>query len=260
MCGAEVASPALRHVTATRYVEALREGGSVPGLMEADDLGLYVVKLTGAAQGVAALVAEVVVGELARRLGFRVPDLVTVQVDLELARAEPDQEIQELVAKSAGLNLGVDFLPGALPFTAAALADTEPELAAEIVWLDALTTNVDRSARNPNLLVWHRNPWLIDHGAALYRQHGERPLAETAREPFPLISSHILLSRAGSIEAADSRLAAPALAAAPAAVQLVPDQWLGVNPAARRQDLLGFLVERLAAPRGFVEEAVLARR
>ena len=250
----------LRHVRATRYVEALREGGSVPGLMEADDLGLYVVKLTGAAQGVGALVAEVVVGELARRLDFRIPDLVSVQVDVELARAEPDVEIQELVAKSAGLNLGVDFLPGALPFSPAALAAVDPDLAAGIVWLDALTTNVDRSARNPNLLIWHRNPWLIDHGAALFRQHGERPLVETARDPFPMISSHLLLDRAGSLEAADSRLAGRALEAAPEAVRLVPNEWLGPDPEARRADLLGFLVERLRSPRDFVEEANSARR
>ena len=249
----------LRAVSATRYVEALREGGSVPGLMEADDDGLYVVKMRGAAQGVAALVAEVVVGELARALGFRTPDLVTVQVDLELARAEPDPEIQELVAKSAGVNLGVDFLPGALPFTPAAISSIDPELAADIVWLDALTTNPDRTARNPNLLVWHRNPWLIDHGAALYRQHGERPLADTAQDPFPMLGSHILLRAAGSIAAADERLADRARSAAGLAVELVPEQWLGPQPAARRADLAGFFERRLSSPRQFVEEAELAR-
>ena len=238
----------------------MREGGSVPGLMEADDDGLYVVKLRGAAQGMPALVAEVVAGELARALGFRVPDLVAIRVDLELARAEPDPEIQELVAASAGLNLGVDFLPGALPFSPAARAAIDPELAAGIVWLDALTTNVDRSANNPNLLIWHRNTWLIDHGAALFRQHGERPLAETATEPFPMISKHLLLSVAGPVAGADERLAAAARDAAPLAVDLVPSEWLGPDPEARRADLKAFFARRLEAPRGFVVEADDARR
>ena len=232
----------------------------MPGLMEADDDGLYVVKMRGAAQGVAALVAEVVVGELARGLGLRTPELVTVQVDVELARAEPDPEIQELVARSAGLNLGVDFLPGALPFTTAAVSTIAPELAADIVWLDALTTNMDRTARNPNLLVWHRNPWLIDHGAALFRQHGERPLSETATDSFPMLSGHILLRAAGPITAADERLAGRALDAAAVAVELVPEEWLGPQPAVRRADLAGFFERRLRSPRQFVEEAELARR
>ena len=144
--------PQLRSVAATRYVEPLREGGSLPGLMEADDDGLYVAKYRGAGQGPAALVAEVVVGELARRLGLPVPELVTLGLRAELARAEPDPEIQDLLYASAGTNLGVDFLPGALPFTPAAVAEIDPELAADVVWLDALTTNVDRSPRNPNLL------------------------------------------------------------------------------------------------------------
>src|SRR3954451_1032372 len=164
--------PQLRSVAATRYVEPLREGGSLPGLMEADDDGLYVAKYTGAGQGPAALVAEVVVGELARRLGLPVPELVTLALPAELARAEPDAEIQDLLRASAGVNLGVDFLPGSLPFTPAAVAEMDPELAADVVWLDALTTNVDRTPRNPNLLVWHGRTWLIDHGAALFRQHG----------------------------------------------------------------------------------------
>ena len=189
----------LRSVAATRYVEPLREGGSLPGLMEADDDGLYVAKYRGAGQGPAALVAEVVVGELARRLGLPVPELVSLGLRAELARAEPDPEIQDLLYASAGTNLGVDFLPGALPFTPAAVAEIDPELAADVVWLDALTTNVDRSPRNPNLLVWHGRTWLIDHGAALFRQHGSRPLASTAHEPFPAIADHVLLGAAGPL-------------------------------------------------------------
>ena len=199
--------PQLRSVAATRYVEPLREGGSLPGLMEADDDGLYVAKYRGAGQGPAALVAEVVVGELARRLGLPVPELVTLALPAELARAEPDPEIQDLLYASAGINLGVDFLPGSLPFTPAAVAEIDPELAADVVWLDALTTNVDRTPRNPNLLVWHGRTWLIDHGAALFRQHGSRPLASTAHEPFPSIADHVLLGAAGPLGEADERLA-----------------------------------------------------
>ena len=162
---------ALRVVTATRYVTPLREGGSLPGLVEADDDGLYVTKFRGAGQGRRALVAEVIVGELARRLGLLVPELVTVAIDPALGAAEPDPEIQDLIAASPGANLGVDFLPGALPYTPAGAWVPDPGLAADIVWLDAFTTNVDRAARNPNLLLWHSRLWLIDHGAALYLQH-----------------------------------------------------------------------------------------
>jgi HipA-like protein len=251
--------PQLRSVAATRYVEPLREGGSLPGLMEADDDGLYVAKYTGAGQGPAALVAEVVVGELARRLGLPVPELVTLALPAELARAEPDPEIQDLLRASAGVNLGVDFLPGSLPFTPAAVAEIDPELAADVVWLDALTTNVDRTPRNPNLLVWHGRTWLIDHGAALFRQHGARPLASTAHEPFPSIADHVLLGAAGSLRAADERLAERARAALETAVALVPEDWLGEDPAKRRSDLAGFLIERLRAPRAFVDEAEEAR-
>jgi hypothetical protein len=252
-------SAQLRSVAATRYVEPLREGGSLPGLMEADDDGLYVAKYRGAGQGPAALVAEVVVGELARRLGLPVPELVTLGLQAELARAEPDPEIQDLLYASAGTNLGVDFLPGSLPFTPAALAEIDPELAADVVWLDALTTNVDRSPRNPNLLVWHGRTWLIDHGAALFRQHGSRPLASTAHEPFPSIADHVLLAAAGPLSEADERLAAAAEAALPTAVALVPEEWLGDDPEGRRRDLSDFLAERLRAPRAFVGEAEAVR-
>ena len=251
---------ALRQVSVTRYVEPLREGGSLPGLVEADDDGLYVAKFRGAGQGPGALVAEVVVAELARMLGLPVPELVRLELPVELARAEPDPEIQELLATSAGVNLGVDFLPGALPFTPAALALIDPSLAADIVWLDALTTNVDRTPRNPNLLVWHGRPWIIDHGAALYRQYGERPLAATAREPFPSIAEHVLLGRAEPIPAADARLAAPAQAGYAEAIERVPDGWLGEDPNGRRADLRGFFADRLSEPRAFVGEAEQARR
>src|SRR3984885_4964452 len=198
----------LRTVTATRYVTPLREGGSLPGLVEADDDGLYVTKFRGAGQGVRALVAEVIVGELARGAGLLVPELVTVAIDARLGAAEPDPEIQELITASEGVNLGVDFLPGALSYTPADAWTPSPELAAEIVWLDALSTNVDGTARNPNLLLWHDRLWLIDHGAALYLQHaGLEPEAHAAR-PFAQIADHVLLPRAGSIVQADARMRA----------------------------------------------------
>jgi HipA-like protein len=250
---------ALRHVAATRYVAPLREGGSLPGLVEADDDGLYVVKFRGAGQGAAALVAEVVAGELARALGLLVPDLVVAEIAPELALAEPDPEIKDLVTGSAGDNLGVDFLPGALPFTPAGVESIDPGVAADVVWLDALVMNVDRTPRNPNLLVWHGRTWLIDHGAALYRQHGPAPLAASARAPFPHVADHVLLACAGPIPAADARLAPRALAAVDAAVGAVPDGWLGDDPVARRADVAAFLRGRLQEPRGFAEEAEDAR-
>ena len=252
-------SEPLRTVTATRYAEALREGGSLPGLMEADDDGMYVTKFRGAGQGEKALVAEVVAGELGRALGLAVPELVVVEVDPALAAAEPDPEIQELIEASPGPNLGMDFLPGALPYTAAGAIDADR--AAEIVWFDALITNVDRTHRNPNLLVWHKRVWLIDHGAAFFRQHGERPLADTAGQPMPgpMLAEHVLLGLAGSIEAADERLGGRALAGAGEAVARVPEAWLGPDPAGRRDDFTAFLSRRLAPPRSFLEEIGRAR-
>jgi hypothetical protein len=231
----------------------------LPGLVEADDDGMYVMKFRGAGQGVAALVAEVVAGELARSLRLLVPELVVAWLEPELARAEPDVEIQELAAASVGANLGVDFLPGALPFTPAAASAMDPELSAQIVWLDALVMNVDRTPRNPNLLAWHGRVWLIDHGAAFYRQHGEAPLADSADAPFALIRDHVLLSRAGSIVEADERLASVALEAISGSVARVPESWLGDDPTGRRADFEAFLRERLSAPRAFVEEAEDAR-
>jgi HipA-like kinase len=250
---------ALRRVTATRYVTPLREGGSLPGLVEADDDGLYVAKFRGAGQGPAALVAEVLAGELARAIGLPVPELVLTELDPELPRAEPDEEIQDLLTASAGTNLGVDFLPGALPFTPAAVQTIDDAFAADVVWLDALVTNVDRTPRNPNLLVWHGRTWLIDHGAALYRQHGDAPLADSAKAPFAHIADHVLLPRAGPISAADERLAERAREEVAGAAALVPDEWLGPDPAARRADLVEFLRGRLSDPRDFVAEAEHAR-
>jgi hypothetical protein len=250
---------ALRRVTATRYVTPLREGGSLPGLVEADDDGLYVLKFRGAGQGPAALVAEVLAGELARALDLPVPELVLAEVDPALSRAEPDVEIQELAEASAGTNLGVDFLPGALPFTPAAANGIDPAFAADVVWLDALVTNVDRTPRNPNLLVWHGRTWLIDHGAAFFRQHAATPLAETAHAPFAPIADHVLLRAAAPLAEADARLAGRAAAAVDGAAALIPEAWLGDDPVARRADLAAYLHARLAEPRAFVAEAEAAR-
>ncbi len=251
---------ALRRVVATRYVEALREGGSLPGLMEADDDGLYVTKFRGAGQGQGALVAEVLAGELARALGLPVPELVVVEVAPEVGHAEPDPEIQELLEASPGANLGMDFLPGALTFALPAETSFDPAFAADVVWFDALVTNIDRTHRNPNLLVWHGRTWLIDHGAAFFRQHGDRPIADTATEAMPMLADHVLLPVAGPLAEADERLAERALAAVDGAAALVPEDWLGADPGEARAGLRAFLERRLAAPRSFVEEAERARR
>src|SRR5918912_2206132 len=200
------AAPMLRTVAATRYVTPLREGGSLPALVEADDDGLYVVKFRGAGQGPKALAAEIVAGETARALGLPVPELVLVELDPQLAGAEPDPEIQDLLDASAGLNVGMDFLPGALPFSAQLPPDSE--LAADVVWFDALVLNVDRTARNPNLLRWHGRTWLIDHGAALYVHHAGADALGRAGAPFAAIRDHVLLPFARSIADADERLAA----------------------------------------------------
>jgi HipA-like kinase len=248
---------ALRPVKATRYVTPLREGGSLPGLVEGDDDGLYVAKFRGAGQGLPALLAEVIVGELARRLGLLVPELVVIEIDPILGAAEPDPEIQELITASGGTNLGVDFLPGALPYTPGGPWTPDPELAADIVWLDALSTNVDRTARNPNLLLWHGRLWLIDHGATLYLQHqGLRP-SEHAARPFPLIAQHVLLSASGSIVEAHRRLA-PIVDrdTLEQIVGLVPDGWW---PAAADPETYVEYLRLRVEDAHFVEEAEDAR-
>ncbi len=255
----------LRTVTATRYVTPLREGGSVPALVEADDDGLYVVKLLGAGHGRKALVAELLAGEIGRHLGLPVPDLVLVELDATLAKAEPDQEIQDLLERSAGTNVGLDFLPGALAFAPAVGPAPEPDMAAAVVWLDALTTNVDRTPRNPNLIVWHRRLHLIDHGSALYIHHTWRDPGNHARRPFEPIRDHVLLPFASSIIDADARLAPlvdrPLLEGL---VAEIPDDWLRAedrlpDPDAHRRAYVDYLLTRLEAPRAFVEEAERAR-
>lgn len=236
----------MRHVQATRYVTALREGGSLPGLVEADDDGLYVVKFRGAGQGPGALVAEVVAGELGRAIGLNVPELVVVDVAPEIGHAEPDPEIKELIEASHGSNLGMDFLPGALPYDSVGSGRIDPAEAASIVWFDWLTTNIDRTPRNPNLLTWHDRVWLIDHGAAFFRQHGPVPLSMTAGRPTPMLADHVLLPHAGSITDAAEELSGPAGRAAGDAVAAVPSEWLGPDPDAAREQFRLFIVARLA--------------
>jgi hypothetical protein len=247
----------LRTVTATRYVAPLREGGSLPGLVEADDSGLYVVKFHGAGQGPRSLVAEVLAGELGRALGLAVPEQVIIDVDAALGASEPDPEIQELIVASGGANLGVDFLPGSATYSPAAGVPVDPASAADIVWLDALMTNMDRTAQNPNLLLWHKRLWAIDHGAALYLQHGGLSPAEHAERPFPQIAQHVLLGLAGSIEKADERLSPQVdRALLQKIVAMVPEQWLAGE---RPQTYVDYLALRLGSPRVFVKEAEDAR-
>jgi hypothetical protein len=258
-------TPRLRSVRATRYVTAFREGGSLPGLVEADDDGLYVVKFRGAGQGPRALVAEWLAGELGRALGLLVPDIVAVDLDAEIAESEPHEEIHDLLVASVGRNLGLDFLPGALTFNPAADTVADRDWAADVVWFDAFVTNPDRSAKNPNMLVWHGRTWLIDHGAALYVHHTWRDPEEHARRSFERSAEHVLLPYAGSLEAADERLA-PRLGEEllVALADEIPGDWLPedlVIGAAdvQRRAYVSYLLARLEARRAFVEEAERAR-
>jgi HipA-like protein len=256
----------LKTVRVTRYVTPLREGGSLPAIVEADDEGLYVLKFRGAGQGPRALVAELVSGEIARALGLPVPELVFAELDPDLARTEPDPEIHALMYDSAGLNLALDYLPGSVMFEP--IAHKPPgDVASRIVWFDAYVTNVDRTARNPNLLMWHRRLWLIDHGATLYFHHnvGWHQDQGRAREPFALIKNHVLAHRATELEEVDAALAAAITPAViDAIVAQIPDAWLGDDPAGAtpsesRSAYARFLAARAAAPRAFVEEAARAR-
>ena len=254
----------MRTVTVTRYVTPLREGGSLPGLVEADDDGLYVLKFRAAGHGTKALVAELIAGELARALGLPVPEIVFAVLDRELSRTEPDPEIHQLMHDSAGLNLALDYLPGALNFDP--LVHPMPaSLASRIVWFDALISNVDRTVRNTNMLWWHKAPWLIDHGSSMYFHHspGWEQDAQRPRSRFQAIKDHVLLRQASELADVDAALPA----ALPAAVidrvlALVPEAWLadggeeaGTVAAAYRR----YFVERLTAPRAFAEEAIGAR-
>ncbi|WP_206307437.1 MULTISPECIES: HipA family kinase [Streptomyces] len=246
----------LREVVATRYVTPLREGGSLPGIVEADDLGTYVMKFTGAGQGRKTLVAEVVCGELGRRLGLRVPELVTMQLDPVIGLAEPDQEVQELLKASGGLNLGMDYLPGSLGFDPLAY-QVDPAEAGKIVWFDALINNVDRSWRNPNMLVWHGDLWLIDHGATMIWHHNWPGAQASAAKPYNA-SDHVLAPFGPDIEAAAAELAPLVTEELLTEVAAgVPDEWLAGEPGFATTDLLRrAYVEPLLARAGSIHERI----
>lgn len=252
----------MRIVRATRYVTPLREGGSLPAIVEAEDCGLYVLKFRGAGQGPLALVAELVAGEIGRVLGLKVPELVLMDLASELGRNEPDYEIRELVLKSAGLNLALDYLPGSVMFDPAVrlpVGAVSSAVASAAVWFDAFVTNIDRTARNPNLLWWHKTLYFIDHGASLYFHYDWNDLERKALLPFPQIKDHVLLRWAAEIRQADAVLR-PMLTeeVLTGILAEVPDCWLS-NPDEQRRGYLDYFLTRLQGQPGFVEEAARAR-
>ncbi|HEY0755784.1 MAG TPA: HipA family kinase [Ktedonobacteraceae bacterium] len=248
----------LRTVTVTRYVTPLREGGSLPAIVEADDDGMYVLKFRGAGQGPKALIAELLGGEIGRVLGLPVPEIVFMQLDGALARSEPDFEVQSLAKASTGLNLGLDYLPGSVAFNTMDIARVEPLLASRIVWFDAYISNVDRTARNTNILYWHQRLMLIDHGAALYFHHGTDDYLARSRDLFKPIKDHVLLSAASELAEA-TRISRDALTPHVLAelVAELPDAWL--DNSEQRQAYRAYLEARLEAADLFVEEARHAR-
>ena len=255
----------LRTIFATRYVTPLREGGSLPAIAEADDLGLYVVKFRGAGQGPLALVAELIAGEIGRVLGLKVPELVFAEVDAALGRTEPDEEVRDLLQASVGLNLAMDYLPGSVMFDPAAGDRANADLASRAVWFDSFITNVDRTSRNPNLLCWHKSLYFIDHGAALYFHHNWQRIDQMAATRFAPIREHVLLPWADRIVEADAALR-PLLTEAVLAriVELVPDEWLlpvpgAETPGEKRLAYVRYFLRRLQAASDFVEEALRAR-
>ncbi len=254
----------LRSVQVTRYVKPLREGGSLPAIVEADDGFLYVLKFRGAGQGVKALIAELIAGELARALGLRVPEIVFGQLDVAFGRSEPDEEIQDLLRASEGLNLGLHFLAGAITFDPL-VNKIDARLASQVVWLDCLVINVDRTPRNTNMLMWHKELWLIDHGAALYFHHSGQPWEEQAQRPFGQIKDHVLLPQATELDAIDTAFRAILTPERiRAIVATVPDEWLtsesGEEPAIQRQVYTQFLETRIAHSEIFVNAAQHARK
>jgi len=249
-----------------RYVTPLREGGSLPAIVEADDDGLYVLKFRGAGQGPRMLIAELVSGELARVAGLPVPEIVFAELDPELARTEPDPEIHALILDSAGLNLALDYLPGSVTFDPV-VQHLDPDLASRTVWFDAFTSNVDRTAKNTNMLLWHRKLWLIDHGASLYFHHAADWDAGRAqpRDPFPHIKNHVLLRYATMLREVDDGMARSLTQEAIERIAgWIPETWLAARNASRtadeqRADYVSYLTARLAARSAFVEEAVRVR-
>lgn len=252
----------VRTVNVTRYVTPLREGGSLPAIVEADDDGMYVLKFRGAGQGPKALIAEFICGELARHLGFRVPDIVFAELDVELSRTEPDPEIQDLLKASAGLNLALDYLPGSITFDPVA-DEIDADLASRIVWFDAFITNVDRTARNSNMLMWHKELWLIDHGAALYFQHSWDYWEEQSVKPFSQIRDHVLLPLASDLDGAATYLSAQmSVSLFREIVDAIPEGWLasvGSPTDERRRIYVEYLKRRFENSEDFLQEAERAR-
>ena len=256
----------LRTVAVTRYVTPLREGGSLPAIVEADDDGMYVLKFRAAGHGTLALVAELVSGEIGRALGLPVPEIVFANLDADLARTEPDPEIHALIHDSGGLNLALDYLPGSVNYDPV-VHQVAPDLASRIVWFDAFVSNVDRTPRNTNMLMWHRAPWLIDHGSTLYFHHspGWQVDGSRARAAYKGIKDHVLLRFAERLREEDEALAArlsPGLLEEILAI--VPPDWLeeratGVSADDLRAAYRRYFADRLSAPRDFVEEALRAR-
>lgn len=248
----------LRIVRVMRYVTPLREGGSLPAIVEGDDEGLYVLKFRGAGQGPLALVAEIISGEIGRTLGLRVPELVLMELDEAIGRNEPDPEIRHLLMASVGLNLGMDFLPGSTMFDPAAGDRSDSETASKAVWFDAFVTNIDRTAKNANLLLWHKRPYFIDHGASLFFHHNWQHVDQMAVKPFYAIEDHILLPWADGIANIDGELRAkltePALRQI---VEAVPPLWLPQEEGPSVEGYLTYFTQRLAKSR-FVEEAMHA--
>jgi hypothetical protein len=257
-------SPEIRTVAVTRYVAPLREGGSLPAIAEADDSFLYVLKFRGAGQGVKALIAELIGGEIARALGLKVPEIVFAELDTAFGRTEPDEEIQDLLKASVGKNLGLHYLSGAITFDPNVTV-VDPLTASKIVWLDALLMNVDRTARNTNMLIWKKELWLIDHGAALYFHHAWQEWASYAAKPFVQVKDHVLLARASALYEVQARavqVLTPDLVKA--IVVLVPDEWLlpgdeNITAEERRSVYAEFLNQRIALSQIFVNEATHAR-
>jgi len=256
--------PQLRTINVIRYVTPLREGGSLPAIAEGDDEFLYVLKFRGAGQGVKALIAELIGGEIARLLGLKVPELVFANLDPAFGRSEADEEIQDLLKFSVGLNLALHYLSGAITFDPV-VTTLDAKLASQIVWLDCLLTNVDRTPRNTNMLMWHKELWLIDHGAALYFHHSWHNWEEQARRPFVQVKDHVLLPLATMLEEVDAEFRTILTDdRIRTIVNLIPDEWLTDDsqngaPAERREVYTRFLITRAAASDIFVKEAQNAR-
>jgi hypothetical protein len=254
----------IRTVVASRYVTPLREGGSLPAIIEADDDGMYVLKFRGAGQGSKSLIAELLAGEIGRLAGLPVPEIVFVELPAELARTEPDPEIQSLIRASAGLNIALDYLPGSVTFDPL-VAVPDEHLASSIVWFDSLVCNVDRTVRNVNMLMWHRRLWLIDHGAALYFHHAWNRDDRHALDPFALIKEHVLLKYASALADVDAQMAARLTPGRLASiVQSIPESWIPDDPgfsgmSEQREAYLNYFMVRLQSSSVFVQEAIRAR-